>query len=213
MLTAAGLKPANQLKKGDTIFDAREIPTPSRSWKHSRSRRGSESSMSIWTWRPPMPDERLIISDGIITGDIVLQGLLKETEIDLNRASRQPAWLLAPRIVSASSAPLLHPLSATPSDPSPVFESASLTFASTSKLGVPCHRKTHENVEGLSCKSIEIRKFITTPPASLEKRRFAEAAKPPPGEKTYDGQFERIGNIAARIAATAPARCLHSLGL
>ena len=34
--------------------------------------------MSIWTRRPPMPNERLLVSDGIITGDIVLQGLLKE---------------------------------------------------------------------------------------------------------------------------------------
>ena len=47
VLTAAGLKPANQLKKGDTVFDAQGNPHPSRSWKRSRSRRDRESSMSI----------------------------------------------------------------------------------------------------------------------------------------------------------------------
>ena len=39
-----------------------------------------------------MPTERLIVSDGIITGDIVLQGLLKR-EIDPRWESRSPPGL------------------------------------------------------------------------------------------------------------------------
>ena len=78
VLTAAGLKPANELKKGDTIFDAQ----------------GNRHTLAVLETLPLEEgqrvinvnleaassdvNERLIVSDGIITGDIVLQGLLKE---------------------------------------------------------------------------------------------------------------------------------------
>ena len=78
VLTAAGLKPANELKKGDTIFDAQRKPhfvTILDTLPLEEGQRVINVSLDVAS---SDADERLIVSDGIITGDIVLQGLLKE---------------------------------------------------------------------------------------------------------------------------------------
>ena len=78
ILTATGLKPANQLKKRDTVFDAQGNPHPVTILETLPIEEGQRViNVNLDT---PSADvnERLIVSDGIITGDIVLQGLLKE---------------------------------------------------------------------------------------------------------------------------------------
>ncbi len=78
VLTAAGLKPANQLKKGDTVFDAQGNPHPVTILETLPIEEGQRVINVDLEAASSDADERLIISDGIITGDIVLQGLLKE---------------------------------------------------------------------------------------------------------------------------------------
>jgi hypothetical protein len=77
VLTAAGLKPANQLKKGDTIFDARGHPRPLTILETLPLEEGQRVINVDLEAASSDTDKRLLISDGIITGDIVLQGLLK----------------------------------------------------------------------------------------------------------------------------------------
>jgi hypothetical protein len=78
VLTAAGLKPANQLKKGDTVFDAQGNPHPVTILESLPIEEGQRVINVDLEAASSDAKERLIISDGIITGDIVLQGLLKE---------------------------------------------------------------------------------------------------------------------------------------
>ena len=78
VLTAAGLKPANQLKKGDTVFDAQGNPHPVTILETLPIEEGQRVINVNLEAASSDANERLIISDGIITGDIVLQGLLKE---------------------------------------------------------------------------------------------------------------------------------------
>ena len=78
VLTATGLKPANQLKKGDTVFDAQGNPHPVtilETLPLEEEKRVINVNLDAAS---SDTDQRLIVSDGIITGDIVLQGLLKE---------------------------------------------------------------------------------------------------------------------------------------
>ena len=78
VLTAAGLKPANGLKKGDTIFDAQGNPHPVTTLETLPIEEGQRVINVDLETASSDANERLLISDGIITGDIVLQGLLKE---------------------------------------------------------------------------------------------------------------------------------------
>ena len=77
MLTAAGLTPANQLKKGDTVFDAQGNPHPVTILETLPIEEGQRVINVNLDAASSDADERLIVSDGIITGDIVLQGLLR----------------------------------------------------------------------------------------------------------------------------------------
>ena len=78
VLTATGLKPANQLKKGDTVFDAQGKPPPVTILETLPIEEGQRVINVDLETASSDANERLLISDGIITGDIVLQGLLKE---------------------------------------------------------------------------------------------------------------------------------------
>ena len=78
VLTAAGMKPANQLQKGDTVFDAQGNPHPVTILKTLPIEEGQRVINVDLDAVSSDANERLLISDGIITGDIVLQGLLKE---------------------------------------------------------------------------------------------------------------------------------------
>jgi len=78
VLTATGLKPANQLKKGDTVFDAQGNPHPVTILETLPLEEGQRVINVNLDAASSDTDQRLIVSDGIITGDIVLQGLLKE---------------------------------------------------------------------------------------------------------------------------------------
>ena len=79
VLTAAGLKPANELKKGDTIFDAGGNPHPLTILETLPLEEGQRViNVNLDVPSSDAADGRLIISDGIVTGDIVLQGLLRE---------------------------------------------------------------------------------------------------------------------------------------
>ena len=78
VLTAAGLKPANQLKKGDTVFDAQGNAHPVTILETLPIEEGQKVINVDLGAASSDENERLLISDGIITGDIVLQGLLKE---------------------------------------------------------------------------------------------------------------------------------------
>ena len=82
VLTAAGLKPANELKKGDTIFDAQGNPHALTILEMLPIEEGQRVINVNLDAASSDADQRLIVSDGIITGDIVLQGLLKERKID-----------------------------------------------------------------------------------------------------------------------------------
>ena len=95
MLTAAGLKPANQLKKGDTVFDAQGNPPPITILETLPIEEAQRVINVDLETASSDANERLLISDGIITGDIVLQGLLKEREIARQSAYRtnSPRWL------------------------------------------------------------------------------------------------------------------------
>ena len=78
VLTAAGLKPVNELKKGDTIFDARGNPHPLTILETLPIEEGQRViNLNLDAAAASDANERLLVSDGIITGDIVLQGLLK----------------------------------------------------------------------------------------------------------------------------------------
>ena len=78
VLTATGLTPANQLKKGDTVFDAQGMPHPVTILETLPIEEGQRVLNLNLDAASSDTDERLIILDGIITGDIVLQGLLKQ---------------------------------------------------------------------------------------------------------------------------------------
>lgn len=78
VLTAVGLKPANELKQGDTIFDAQGNPHPLTILETLSIEEGQRVINVNLDAASSDANERLIVSDGIITGDIVLQGLLKE---------------------------------------------------------------------------------------------------------------------------------------
>ena len=78
VLTAAGLKPANQLTKGDTVFDAQGNPHPVTILERLPIEEGQRVINVDLAAASSDTNERLLISDGIITGDLVLQGLLKE---------------------------------------------------------------------------------------------------------------------------------------
>ena len=78
VLTATGLKPANQLKKSDTVFDAQGNPHPVTILETLPLEEGQRVINVNLDAASSDTDQRLIVSDGIITGDIVLQGLLKE---------------------------------------------------------------------------------------------------------------------------------------
>ena len=82
VLTAVGLKPAKELKKGDTIFDAQSNPRTITVLETLPLEEGQRVINVSLDPASSNADERLIVSDGIITGDIVLQGLLKERTID-----------------------------------------------------------------------------------------------------------------------------------
>jgi len=77
VLTATGLKPANQLTKGDTVFDSQGNPHPVTILETLPLEEGQRVINVDLEAASSDADERLIVSDGIITGDIVLQGLLK----------------------------------------------------------------------------------------------------------------------------------------
>ena len=78
VLTAAGLKPANQLKEDDTVFDARGNPHALTILETLPLEEGQRVINLNLDAACSDVDARLLVSDGIITGDIVLQGLLKE---------------------------------------------------------------------------------------------------------------------------------------
>ena len=78
VLTAAGLKPANELKRGDTIFDARGNPHTLTILEMLPLEEGQRVINVSLDAASSDTDERLIVSDGIITGDIELQALLKK---------------------------------------------------------------------------------------------------------------------------------------
>ena len=78
VLTAAGLKPTNELKKGDTIFDAQGNPHTLTILETLPIEEGQRVINVNLDATSSDVDQRLIVSDGIITGDIVLQNLLKE---------------------------------------------------------------------------------------------------------------------------------------
>ena len=78
VLTAAGLKPANQLERGDTIFDDQGNPHPVTILKTLPIEEGQRVINLNLSAASTDANDRLIVSDGIVTGDIVLQGLLKE---------------------------------------------------------------------------------------------------------------------------------------
>ena len=78
VLTATGLKPANQLKQGDSVFDAQGNPHPVTILETLPIEEGQRVINVDLEAASSDDDARLIVSDGIITGDIVLQGLLKE---------------------------------------------------------------------------------------------------------------------------------------
>ena len=77
VLTAAGLKPANHIKKNDIVFDAQGNPHPVTILETLPIEEGQRVINVNLDTASPDVNERLIVSDGIITGDIVLQGLLK----------------------------------------------------------------------------------------------------------------------------------------
>ena len=77
VLTATGLKPANQLKRGDTVFDAQGNPHPVTILETLPLEEGQRVINVDLEAASSDANKRLIVSDGIITGDIVLQGLLK----------------------------------------------------------------------------------------------------------------------------------------
>ena len=77
VLTAAGLKPANELKKGDTIFDAQGNPHTLTVLETLPLEEGQRVINVKLEAASSDVNERLIVSDGLITGDIVLQGILK----------------------------------------------------------------------------------------------------------------------------------------
>jgi len=77
VLTDAGLKPANELKNGDTVFDAQGNPHTLTILETLPLEEGQRVINVNLDAASSDADERLIVSDGIITGDIVLQGLLK----------------------------------------------------------------------------------------------------------------------------------------
>ena len=78
VLTVAGLKPAKDLKEGDTIFDLRGNPHPLTILETLPLEEGQRVINVDLNAASSDADERLIVSDGIITGDIVLQAQLKE---------------------------------------------------------------------------------------------------------------------------------------
>ena len=78
VLTAAGLKPANQLTKGDTVFDAQGNAHPVTILETLPIEEGQRVINFNLDATSSDVNQRLIVSDGIITGDIVLQNLLKE---------------------------------------------------------------------------------------------------------------------------------------
>ena len=78
VLTAAGPKPANQLKKGDTIFDAQGHPHALTTLEPLPIEEGQRVINVDLEAASSDANEHLLISDGIITGDLVLQNLLKE---------------------------------------------------------------------------------------------------------------------------------------
>ena len=78
VLTATGLKPANELKKSDTVFDAHGNPHPVTILETLPIEEGQRVINVDLVAASSDANERLLISDGIMTGDIVLQGLLKE---------------------------------------------------------------------------------------------------------------------------------------
>ena len=78
VLTAAGLKPAHEVRKGDTVFDAQGHPHALTILETLPLEEGQRVINVNLDAASSDADERLIVSDGIITGDIVLQGLLKE---------------------------------------------------------------------------------------------------------------------------------------
>ena len=78
VLTATGLKPTNELKKGDTIFDAQGNPHTLTILETLPIEEGQRVINVNLERASSDADERLLVSDGIITGDIVLQRLLKE---------------------------------------------------------------------------------------------------------------------------------------
>jgi hypothetical protein len=77
VLTAAGPKPANELKKGDTVFDAQGNPHALTILEELPVEEGQRVINVNLDAASSDTDQRLIVSDGIITGDLVLQGLLK----------------------------------------------------------------------------------------------------------------------------------------
>ena len=77
VLTAAGLKPANHVMKGDTVFDAQGTPHPVTILDTLPIEEGQRVINVDLEVASSDENQRLLISDGIITGDIVLQGLLK----------------------------------------------------------------------------------------------------------------------------------------
>lgn len=80
VLTAAGLKPANRLRKGDIVIDARGQAHGLTILEMLPVEEGQRVINLELEASSSDPDERLMISDGIVTGDIVLQNRLKETE-------------------------------------------------------------------------------------------------------------------------------------
>ena len=78
VLTAAGLKPANELKTGDTVFDAQGKPHTLTILETLPLEEGQRVINVDLETASSDADKRLLVSDGIITGDIVLQGLLKK---------------------------------------------------------------------------------------------------------------------------------------
>jgi len=68
----------NESKKGDTVFDARGNPHPLTILETLPLEEGHRVINVSQDAASSDPNERLMVSDGVITGDIVLQGLLKD---------------------------------------------------------------------------------------------------------------------------------------
>lgn len=81
VLTEKGLKPAKELSVSDRIYDQKGALHPIERIEQLPTEEGQRVINLSLAVEGDNPDERMILSDGIITGDIVLQDKLKAAKI------------------------------------------------------------------------------------------------------------------------------------